>query len=294
MLDIFKTETRHEIVPMKTDDQQVAFLCNRCFPLDEAMPVQDTQGRQATVVARAVRQLSEDVWLHFGWVEEGSFVTAISWPQKLRSDPRLKTGLRVRSGQLPGLSALTTDVSLGGIQLETKQSLNVGERIEFTLDLDDESLELTGVVRWSQLSPDYRAGIQLVDLTNLQARRLSVFLHQRAASDDVLPSGTHSDHSAEQGTGVERSFPIELLDAHHLDHSLRLKGRTPEGQVVEYEFLSPSVNTSNLTLGCVLQRLEREPVGPGRELLRFYGGASELLLELETAPPKITARERCA
>ena len=102
MLDIFQTEAVHDIQPVQRGPRGIAFICGSPLPAGEEARVKDTQGCKASVLVHGVRRVAEGAWLHFGGITSGELEALMPWPEGLRTDPRVKVGLRVRSVQLPG------------------------------------------------------------------------------------------------------------------------------------------------------------------------------------------------
>lgn len=200
----------------------------------------------------------------------------------------MNIGLRVRSVQLPGYSALTTDLSRTGMQIEAKEALQVGTQLPIILDFDngDDSINLCGVVRWSQLNAPHRAGLQFVGLASEDSHKLQTFLHQRDDLDRALPSLNMSSRAdVDSESGIPQI--LKLIDAYHEDGRLQLTTRGAE-QEVRYEFLRPKVLSSRLEQGTLIYRMESEPVGPELHRFRWLNLDGEAVLELECVAPRIT------
>ncbi len=288
MLDLFHTEAEYEIQPVHRGENELAFICTRSLTVDEEARVIDTAGSRATVLVKGGRRLSEGVWIHFGRLTGGELQAITPWPQGLRAEPRLNVGLRVRSVQLPGYTALTTDLSRTGMQIEAKEALQVGSELPLIVDFDDgdDSVNVSGVVRWSQLNAPYRAGLQFVGLTPEDNQKLHAFLSQRDDIERALPSlNLSSRPNADSESGIPQI--LKLVDAYHEDDRLQLTTRGAE-QEVRYEFIRPKVLSSKLQQGTLIYRMESEPVGPQLHRFRWLNLDGEAVLELESAAPNIT------
>lgn len=86
----------------------------------------------------------------------------------VRSAQRVAARLRALSPELPNFRALSVDLSSGGIALELEGPITVGERLNFTLDLDlpdQKPVPLKCKVCWCRGDDrSYLAGLQFVDL----------------------------------------------------------------------------------------------------------------------------------
>ena len=93
-------------------------------------------------------------------------------------------------GQLPGQLALDleTDVlqmSGGGMMVETPMPLAIGSKHQFTVGIEKEEMELSGVVRNCQPHPPsgppkvYRVGLEFCDLSEHQQENLVAFVNKK-------------------------------------------------------------------------------------------------------------------
>jgi hypothetical protein len=290
MLDIFHTEAEYEIQPVHRGEKELAFVSAQPLAAHEEARVVDTKGCSATVLVEGGRRISEGVWIHFGQILEGELEAITPWPEGLREEPRLNVGLRVRSVQLPGYAALTTDISRTGMQIEANESLQVGTVLPLIVDFDDgdDSVNVCGVVRWSQLNAPHRAGLQFVDLAPEDAQKLYAFLNQRDNLERALPSlNLSSRPDADSESGIPQI--LKLVDAYQEGHRLLLTTRAAEHEVC-YEFLHPKVVGSKLQQGTLIYRMESEPVGPQVHRFRWLNLDGEPVLELESTAPNITTR----
>lgn len=290
MLDLFHTEAEYEIQPVHRGENDLAFICTQSLTVDEEAKVVDTEGCRATVLVEGGRRVSEGVWVHFGQILDGELQAMTPWPEGLREEPRLNVGLRVRSVQLPGYSALTTDISRTGMQIEANEALQVGTELPLIVDFDDgdDSVNVSGVIRWSQLNAPHRAGLQFANLAPEDAHKLYSFLNQRDNLERALPSlNLSSRPDADSESGIPQI--LKLIDAYHEDERLQLTTRGVE-QEVRYEFIRPKVLSSKLQQGTLIYRMESERVGPQLHRFRWLNLDGEAVLELESTSPNVTTR----
>lgn len=106
-------------------------------------------------------------------------------PSERRAATRVDT-----DGQLPGQLTLDleTDVvqmSAGGMMVETSMPLEIGSKHQFTVGIDNEEMELDGIVRNCQPYPlteqpkAYRIGVEFCDLNELQQENLVNFVNKK-------------------------------------------------------------------------------------------------------------------
>jgi c-di-GMP-binding flagellar brake protein YcgR len=71
----------------------------------------------------------------------------------------------------------TLNISNGGILLETPKRLQIEDRIMITLDLEEELVEITGVIVHAAVSAGrYRAGIKFLHLDERTSRFITNFI----------------------------------------------------------------------------------------------------------------------
>ena len=94
--------------------------------------------------------------------------------EALRANRRYPLNLRAHSDLLPGLTATTQDLSLGGVRLDLLGPLELGEALDVNLELDNgrEPLSLWAIVRWCHATEPYQAGLQFLGATVPQRKQL--------------------------------------------------------------------------------------------------------------------------
>ena len=88
------------------------------------------------------------------------------WPACRRRQPRVRYPVRAISRTLPGLIALSVDVSAGGLQLTTRLPLDVGEELSLSLDFPNSELLVHCRVQvvWSRAAiGGYTSGCEFLD-----------------------------------------------------------------------------------------------------------------------------------
>lgn len=104
------------------------------------------------------------------------------WPACRRRQPRVRQALRAISRTLPGLIALSVDISAGGLQLRTRLPLDLGEELWLSLDFPDSDLLVHARVRvvWSRAEVGrYVAGCEFMDTPEETLATLQEFLTGR-------------------------------------------------------------------------------------------------------------------
>jgi c-di-GMP-binding flagellar brake protein YcgR len=92
-------------------------------------------------------------------------------------------------GQLPlDLETDVLQISVGGMMVEVTMPLEVGSKHQFTLNINEEALEVQGIVRNCKPFPsekesrDYRVGIEFCDLGERQRASLAEFVNRLLGS----------------------------------------------------------------------------------------------------------------
>lgn len=189
MLEFLQKQTVYAVEAVNIEGDEVTLICQDALPLGEAVKVKDSEGNVASLCVSNARRTDLGVWLCFATIVEGYLGVKVEWPEPQRVAPRLQVGLRVRSEQIPGFSALTRNLSAQGMQVLTDTPMSVGETIDLALDLDGdrEALVLTAVVRWCKMNPPCRSGLLFLDMTPESKQSLTEYLQYRAVPDHVVP-----------------------------------------------------------------------------------------------------------
>lgn len=108
-----------------------------------------------------------------------------------REQVRLNRVMRVSSKSLPGFTATTEDISIGGARVCTSEPLKCGQAIEMKIDLDDVSLpplRLVSEVRWTAKKADgtSHSGLAFREPTQLQVKTIQRFISSRLAIEKRL------------------------------------------------------------------------------------------------------------
>lgn len=253
----------------------------------------------ALVKVQAHRRLPEG-WLSSVSLLEGDFevpvAEGVEYP--LRSQSRLPISLRARSQWLPNFEALTVDLTAEGTQLLTHAPLRPGDELALSLDLDNGlgPVELRGVVRWSRMTPPFRAGLSLEPADSRQRARLEAYLESLNQEAFATPINAHSE-------------PDRLRQAAYLQTFYR-EGRQvwmslyTHEEAMHYEFDQVCSLSHNPDLRWI-HSLERLTDGPAvaeaqarcelespLAVHRFLGADGELVLEVVGPDPVVTVSTR--
>lgn len=184
-------------------ENQVVFLSKKPLRLGRDTPVrmsiQAAEGKPQLVSSRVFIQQSRPV--------EGGQVAYIGTLQTelpfqpvcsgnadsaaLRSSSRMDCSLRVMSPDLKGYTGVSVDLSLTGLQLETRQPQDPGQVVRLRLEthMDEmESIEVNARVAWCRREGQktYRCGLEFRDVTTetlVQLEELSRYLRLRESAN---------------------------------------------------------------------------------------------------------------
>jgi hypothetical protein len=177
----------------------LTFACEILLEAEQGLKIRDREGRHAEVQVRQRRRDDEHRWIYFADLIDGALEPEGPTPgYHWRETSRTPLGVRVRSPRLPDFLALTEDLSLEGAQLQTAGPLQVGEEIEFYIDLDDGSPTVASTARvcWSRLTQPWRAGLAFQELGPESLGYLKSYLTQRE-TESGLPGLTDDPAAAE-------------------------------------------------------------------------------------------------
>lgn len=115
----------------------------------------------------------------------------VSLELERREGQRLNKVLRVTSQAFPQFAGTTEDISISGLRVTTRGSLEQGTEIVVTLELDDHripSLKMRALVAWSALKPDgsYQSGLRFTALDGETERLIGHYIKTRLATEKRL------------------------------------------------------------------------------------------------------------
>jgi len=105
--------------------------------------------------------------------------------QSVRAGARLKPAMGGQAGW-----GMCTDVSLGGCFIETASALNVGTRLELTINIENAEIRAIGVVRNRKRNG---IGIEFTELTRETQDHLKLMTSERSKFVQPLKKGTASE-----------------------------------------------------------------------------------------------------
>jgi hypothetical protein len=108
-------------------------------------------------------------------------------PREGRRSPRIQTAFQVMSRQLPGYKAISTNISMTGIQLDVREEVKIGTRIQMKLDFDDfrfHEVNCEGEVKWCRPGEerDWLIGIAFVTLSEQSKDTVKRYIQMVAGS----------------------------------------------------------------------------------------------------------------
>ena len=184
-------------------ENQVVFLSKKPLRLGRDTPVrlsmQAPEGKSQLVASRVYLQKSRQVeggqHAYIGTLQTELPFEPVSHSNAdssaLRRGSRMDCALRVMSPDIPGYSGISVDLSLTGLQLETRQALTLGHVVELRLETHIEEMEFIVVkarVAWCRPEGKkaFRSGLEFRDLTpeiRAQLEELSRFLRLRETAN---------------------------------------------------------------------------------------------------------------
>lgn len=283
------------VQPLYLVGQNVAFTCSEVLESGQELRVRDAAGGEAGVRVQERRHAEDQEWIYFALVLDGELEPeSTSTVHQWRRTPRFPCGVRVRSPQLPGYSAITEDLSPEGARLQTTAPLAVGQQIEVCLDLDDGSPELRGLARvcWSRMTEPCRAGLSFVDLDSEQLALLRHYLVEQTGTA-VLP-GLAVDPDPDE-VAVEPALLEKLayLKTSFNDGDNLVIKLITHDEVMEIRFPNPQVMQSNLTSRMV-GRIANQVTPEGRTHTWLLDRDEATLVEIQSGSPEIVCRARGA
>lgn len=287
MLDFFKSEIVYEAEVLNVEGEKIIVETDLILPHDEAVKLKDSFGNMSKSMISHSRRTSVGRWLNFGVLSNGTLKpTPGSRHGSLRRWPRLQIGIRARSQELPGFSALTRDLCLYGVQLIVESPLSVGQTISLTLDLDDDlgPLHVEAYIRWCKMTTPGLAGLQFTELAPEQAARLKHYLAARSQPDEVIPRLTESLSAVTQ-TETTVLTAAYLRDA-YLEEDRLVIQLEEEHEIIEFRFLAPTVHHSKVEPG-PLSALRTEALTDDLIKFTFYNDEGVLILELDALSPEL-------
>ena len=135
-----------------------------------------------------IRMESTEAELYFGTFlepEEAFEPLSVLLPrpkvvEEQRSFERIDRVVRVCSAHIPHFQAVTLDLSLSGMKLNTEGPMTVDEEFECEIEFDDHTmsrLSFTGLVRWCrEIEGRWQVGVQFVDVPKPTQSRLAYFI----------------------------------------------------------------------------------------------------------------------
>lgn len=135
-------------------------LCENCL----ADPLKRTDSRKAREIARAfLREVGQSV-------------------EDRRRAPRIRIRKTIT---YDSLQAIIRNISRGGAQIRTRDSLSLGKMLKIALPLEDGKVTLGGVVQYVQPSPDgdLLAGVQFLEISDEESWLLNGFIESLSSQD---------------------------------------------------------------------------------------------------------------
>ena len=290
MFPFFSKDDSVLVQPLFRNGHSLTFACEILLEAEQGLKIRDREGHQAEVQVHQRRRVDEHSWIYFAELIDGALDPASPTPgYQWRETSRTPLGVRVRSPQLPDFSALTEDLSLEGAQLQTTGPVQVGDEIDFYIDLDNGFPTVAGTARvcWSRLTQPWRAGLAFQEFDPESQSNLKNYLSQRQ-TESGLPGLTDDPNPAED-------FEPSVLEKMALLQSSFDEGDTLVLQLLtsdegmEIRFPGAKVMQSNLATQLV-SRIVTQPTPEGLTRTWLLDPENATIVEIDSGSPEILCR----